>query len=238
MARLILPTLVVLLAGPAPAQMLSPGPLARPHRQLEGDDNCTQCHERGRGTPDRRCLDCHKAIARRVKGSHGYHARVAQSKRCSRCHRDHLGRAARLVRWPGGDPEHFLHDRTGFVLRDAHAKLKCRQCHTGERIVDADVRGHSGTWLGLASACRQCHRKEDPHEVQFGARQCSECHDERAWKPSKGFDHRRTDFPLTGGHARVICAKCHVKGRFVNTPKSCEECHRQPHPKATRFENR
>ena len=39
------------------------------------------------------------------------------------------------------------------------------------------------------------------------------------------FDHFSTGFPLTGAHARVDCAACHVSGRFKGTPQQCAACH-------------
>jgi hypothetical protein len=53
--------------------------------------------------------------------------------------------------------------------------------------------------------------------------------------PPSTFDHdKRTQFPLTGGHANVECGKCHtlqreVEGKLVlfykPTPKNCADCH-------------
>ena len=49
------------------------------------------------------------------------------------------------------------------------------------------------------------------------------------------FDHdKRTQFPLTGGHANVGCPMCHTLQRDVQgkpvlfykpTPKNCADCH-------------
>jgi hypothetical protein len=55
------------------------------------------------------------------------------------------------------------------------------------------------------------------------------------------FDHFPTGFPLTGTHASVPCASCHVNGRFENTPTRCVGCHNtmtapgvpQSHPRTT-----
>jgi hypothetical protein len=55
------------------------------------------------------------------------------------------------------------------------------------------------------------------------------------------FNHFSTGFPLTGTHAGVPCASCHVNGRFKNTPTQCIGCHNtmtapgepQSHPKTT-----
>ena len=41
----------------------------------------------------------------------------------------------------------------------------------------------------------------------------------------QSFDHFQTGFPLTGAHASVECASCHVGGKFVGTPRVCADCH-------------
>jgi hypothetical protein len=66
---------------------------------------------------------------------------------------------------------------------------------------------------------------------------CEACHTVGSWREIT-FDHARTGYPLSGGHARVACAPCHLqKGgagspaglRFAGLQKSCESCHRDPH---------
>jgi len=55
------------------------------------------------------------------------------------------------------------------------------------------------------------------------------------------FNHFLTGFALTGTHAAVPCASCHVNGRFENTPTRCVACHNtmtapgapQSHPRTT-----
>jgi hypothetical protein len=58
---------------------------------------------------------------------------------------------------------------------------------------------------------------------------------------TSSFNHSLTGFPLTGTHASVACASCHVNGRMKNTPTQCIGCHNtmtapgepQSHPKTT-----
>ncbi len=63
---------------------------------------------------------------------------------------------------------------------------------------------------------------------------------------TSSFNHTLTGFPLTGTHASVACASCHVNGRMKNTPTQCIGCHNtmtapgepQSHPRTTnRCEN-
>lgn len=221
-------------ASAAQAQVLSPGPLARDHAELDRDDRCDRCHEAGRGTPDGLCVECHRPIGQRISAGRGFHGKAGRTG-CAGCHREHLGVEAPLVRWPGGSPEAFPHERAGFALRGAHADVKCRDCHTAARIVDADVRSLAETWLGLSATCNGCHRDDDPHRRQFGDRACSACHGDTDWKPLVGFDHGRTKFPLRGKHERVECAKCHADSKWAGAPTACGDCHRNPHPAATKF---
>src|SRR5690349_676609 len=44
---------------------ISPGPLSKAHRTLDGATQCNSCHQFGASTPTFKCLDCHKEIAQR-----------------------------------------------------------------------------------------------------------------------------------------------------------------------------
>ncbi len=108
----------------------------------------------------------------------------------------------------------FPHDRTGFVLKDAHQSLSCKQCHPRnfkDRVPDQ---------------CAGCHH--DVHAMEFG-RRCEGCHDERTWKTSFTVDaHRSTNFPLLGRHALIPCSECHPQARersFSRAAMTCVQCH-------------
>ena len=60
---------------------------------------------------------------------------------------------------------------------------------------------------------------------------CQNCHTDRAW-PRATFDHDLSRFPLTGAHAGVECARCHVGGRFAGTPTECVSCHQDDYNRA------
>jgi hypothetical protein len=60
------------------------------------------------------------------------------------------------------------------------------------------------------------------------------------------FNHDTTGFPLTGTHAYVPCASCHINARFKTTPTACFGCHNgmtapglasllNGHPKTTNY---
>jgi hypothetical protein len=53
---------------------------------------------------------------------------------------------------------------------------------------------------------------------------CKSCHTAAAWQTVK-FDHKKTDFPLKGGHEKLACKSCHPDTRYKKTPKDCVACH-------------
>ncbi len=243
---LLLAALALLGRGDAWAQV-SPGPLAAPHAALDGATQCFQCHAGGtsRKGMDARCLACHAEIGWMQRASRGTHAKLA-GRECVSCHPDHGGRAFPLVVWDGGAPEKFDHARAGFALAGRHAALACRSCHKPELQKSGAAallrrKDRAASWLGLETTCEKCHA--DPHRGQLGA-QCARCHGQTAWKPAAGFDHAKTAYTLTGGHAKVECAKCHlapqvattkdVKGQPVAQWKplphaDCVSCHKDAH---------
>jgi hypothetical protein len=225
------------IAAPAAAQV-SPGPLARPHRDLEGNANCLRCHAGRKEGMDARCLDCHREIALLRQLGRGYHARTGDAA-CARCHPDHAGEDFELVEWPGvsGTVEQFDHALTGWPLAGRHGELECRDCHrtkyrSGAAAALARVEDPARSWLGLETACVTCHA--DPHEGRLGA-DCAKCHGDDGWKPVTGFDHAATSFPLTGRHVGVACAACHRKDPaaapvYRPVPHAgCAPCHADVH---------
>ena len=223
------------------AQLISPGKLTSAHGQLEGMRNCTQCHElRKPGVQDERCLACHEPLAQRVEADRGYHARVEGE--CASCHKEHFGIGFDMVRF---DSTTFEHREAGFELAGAHTRLTCRDCHTPELITAVDVRvfklehgALNHTFLGLGTTCLSCHRRDDPHEGQFGQSTCTDCHTEEEWTPASGFDHDGARYRLTGEHRQVECESCHASsgaGESRSTQyrpvafSRCTSCHEDYH---------
>jgi hypothetical protein len=245
MAPAITVAVLLLALGPRPAtaQVLSPGKLAEPHAELEGIRNCTRCHRlRNPGVSRDLCLDCHVPLATRIRGGRGFHATLAEPD-CAACHKDHLGEAYAMIRF---DSAGFDHRRTGFVLDGAHADAGCRNCHEPAAVEDPVVRERKSnrgalgrTWLGLPTACADCHAPDDPHGRQFESRPCSDCHDTDSFGDAPGFDHDLSRYRLTGLHRRVDCAGCHREEPEPPIPRlvrfrpvlhgSCATCHEDPH---------
>ncbi|MBZ0114250.1 MAG: hypothetical protein K8J08_17440 [Thermoanaerobaculia bacterium] len=215
---------------------ISPGELSTAHQKLDGSDQCLTCHSSGRGVDQSLCLSCHKVLAARIAAGRGLHSRT-ENTTCERCHIEHHGREFELVWWGEEGMEAFDHSRTGYPLEAGHSAVDCRSCHQSTNIPDpaplrAESIGLERTFLGLDVGCASCHA--DPHGRQFEDTTCATCHEAKAWKPANRFDHRRTEFPLTGLHREVSCSDCH---RVTDEPivyrglaaESCSNCHRDPH---------
>jgi hypothetical protein len=157
------------------------------------------------------CKDCHADP--HPKGASG-------GADCKGCHA--------ATSWKAIDPKGgagFDHDKTGFVLKQAHAKASCTQCHGAKRQV---VGGGTSAGGGKSTnqTCQNCH--PDPHMGRM-AGQCFECHTAVAWQDTQMFEqHRRTRMPLTGKHAVIECGACHRRQGerpFRDLPSDCWGCH-------------
>jgi hypothetical protein len=192
---------------------------------------CAECHKAGLGGrtdkilpfhfEDSTCTACHTDPH---KGE--FKERMAQKRAdgaalgCEACHNTRS--------WI--DVRGFDHSKTKFALLGAHRAATCSECHK------ALPGSHEIQFKGTPKDCQACHT--DPHGSQFAAKdgitKCADCHVDQRWAPST-FDHdKRTQFPLTGGHANVGCPMCHTLEREVEgkpvlfykpTPKKCADCH-------------
>lgn len=230
------------LATNAIAQV-SPGPLSRAHKSLEGVRNCTNCHAGGDHDMDERCLECHAGIGRLIETGNGLHAREGRQE-CAHCHPDHAGEDFALVEWGEGGSKSFDHERAGWTLSGAHAEVDCTECHRTERR-SAAIRlrepdqGAGLDWAGINPSCSNCH--SDQHEGRLGS-DCSSCHNTAKWLDVPDFDHSKTRYALTGRHRTLECLACHQPGLFGATAQAdakrhlapiahaqCASCHRDPH---------
>jgi hypothetical protein len=220
-------------AGSASAQV-SPGPLASAHEELDALTKCFACHSRSE-TMTQRCVACHGEIEWSRRERRGLHAGAAYAE-CATCHPDHAGRGFAMIHWDEGSPDRFRHQRTGYALEGAHARVRCAQCHAvanqkSPAAPKIRMKDRSRSFLGLERACASCHA--DPHAGRFGAT-CETCHRVSAWKEldAAGFDHERTRYPLRGRHAAVACADCHDESRaWGKKPRfdRCDACHVDAH---------
>ena len=190
--------------------LLMPGPVIAGHAKYEQE--CSRCHDRAdRSRQAALCRTCHEPVAVDIAQHKGFHGRLrgAETAQCSACHTEHKGRQADVVKL---ETASFPHAQTDFPLQGAHATVACAACHlAGRKHREA------------ASACIDCHKKEEPHEGKLG-RDCAGCHEAGSWTRVR-FDHAKTRFALTGKHEQAACAACHMGNRYKDTPTQCAACH-------------
>lgn len=195
--------------------LVSPGRLSRAHASLEGIGNCLKCHSAGQRVAADKCLVCHQPIAERIAQKRGVHRQVTTD--CIACHVEHAGIDAELRPF---DQRRFNHaTETRFALDGLHAPVEgsCGSCHK------------TRSFLQAGASCASCHT--DVHKGTLGTR-CDTCHatSVRFAEARERFEHTRTAFPLTGGHARVECASCHRRTGYKGIAfASCSDCHTSPH---------
>ncbi len=210
--------LLLVPAGAAEAQLgalLSPGRLAKAHAALEGVTNCLQCHSAGRQVAADKCLSCHQPVADRMARKVGVHRNVTTD--CVTCHVEHAGADAELRPFDTANFNHRV--ETGYALDGLHAPLaqQCASCHK------------TRSFLSVSTSCASCHT--DTHKGSLGAN-CATCHSTavRFTQATSGFNHTLTAYPLTGAHATVACASCHVNKVYKGVAfASCANCHQNPH---------
>ena len=190
-------------------------PLIGAHAAVE----CDSCHKQfaagvfaGLSTT---CYSCHQA---QYQNATPNHQALGFPPTCQECH-------SSFDTWLGAKFDHAKF--TGFPLTGVHATLDCTACHAG------------GRYKGTPASCYNCHSKEftatkDPNHVQAGfPHDCAVCHSTATWA-NASFDHGLfTKFPLTGVHATLACASCHINGRYAGTPADCASCHIADYNKTT-----
>ena len=121
--------------------------------------SCKKCHETARyKDAPRDCYGCHKKDDKH---------KLKFGVKCESCHNTRS--------WDLWSYDHNA--RTSFRLDGAHRKVACETCHK-----EPAPRGKDTAVLG--SSCIGCHRNEDVHDGQFGAR-CEQCHTTDNWKNFK-----------------------------------------------------
>lgn len=212
-----------LVPRPSGAQFLSPGKLAAAHAEIDGDASCSECHSTGKRIDANACLGCHDDLAAQIRRQAGLHGREYRGQDCGGCHVEHLGRNAKLIRWPGGAPARFDHRQSGWSLEGAHASVRCDDCHKVR-----NRRGNS-TYLGLQTECVSCH--EDPHKGRFDEAACTSCHNQTDWSQVTNVRKNHPGLSLAAGHAKTKCEACHDQGNVVapSSGAECVACHAQVH---------
>lgn len=201
------------------------------------------------GHVDVKCESCHKEkrIHSATKKPTNYPTYLGASTKCISCHTNihqssdpsfqDCTKCHNTDDWKKQKSKlRFNHNReTEFPLVGAHQKVECFDCHKKK------------IWAPVAhKSCTNCHA--DPHNGTLG-QNCLGCHTNTSWKLNAagsgaaaksstvvgpgakgGFDHQRTNFPLTGAHIKVGCQTCHGPkiGKMSNF-EQCNGCHNNPH---------
>ena len=135
------------------------------------------------------------------------------------------------------DVSRFDHDtESRFPLNGGHAKVACGKCHFQKVKIAGKL---EILYRPLSMECESCHT--DVHLGQFqgtAKSRCVDCHTVKTWKVTR-FVHRPpfTRYTLTGAHAKLKCAACHVPirvdghqaVRYRPLPSKCEGCHADFH---------
>ncbi|MGQ8335027.1 hypothetical protein ACUNWD_00635 [Sunxiuqinia sp. A32] len=182
------------------------------------------------------CRRCHK----------GSYTEPIAHNRCSSCHADyHKGQFIENGVKPdceechtvdGFTPSFFTvekHNKGNFKLEASHLATPCFACHQKEN--------ERWEFRNVGKQCVDCH--ENIHqgfisEKYIPENRCETCHNIEAWN-QVSFDHRKTNFNLTGKHAETNCRECHFalidemnfSQKFKDLSVKCESCHADVHRK-------
>lgn len=164
------------------------------------------------------CEKCHKKKTMKFPGGFGEAVLFKPMlKSCDSCHEDfHRGQLGSDCGKCHGletfkQVKGFDHEKTRFSLKGFHADVACIKCHPRTLIQLEGKKVETMKFKPLDMACLDCHR---------------------------GFDHSKTEFPLTGKHMALKCDLCHNE-KSPNTAKTrktthivldCSMCHPSPHP--------
>lgn len=165
------------------------------------DTACTDCHLNARTAEDLQAVPSACIACHQEEDIH--EGRLGEE--CASCHSQDS--------WQDADFDHSL---TAFPLIGGHTPLACEDCHVDRQ------------WTNIPIACAACHQKDDVHEGRLG-QDCESCHWATTWDDliDPEFDHNRTRFRLTGGHADVLCQDCHLGGQVTGVSMACASCHQK-----------
>lgn len=167
---------------------------------------CVQCHTNNNYvTTSADCFGCHQKDF--ISTADPPHQAGGYPTNCALCHTT-----------SGWTPSSFDHN-TAFPLTGAHAAVACSQCHV------------NNNYVSLPTDCFGCHSTDfnnsnNPSHVSLSLpHTCGTCHTTSDWLNAK-FDHSAyAHYPLTGAHASVPCAQCHMNNNYASTSSDCYSCH-------------
>jgi len=167
---------------------------------------CAQCHVNNNYSLNSpACINCHQTDYNGTNNPP--HAAAGFPTTCDTCHT--------TTDWTGAT---FNHATTGFALTGFHTTLQCTQCHV------------NNNYSLNSAACINCHQTDyngansPPHKASGFPTDCTVCHSTTNWT-SATFNHATTGFALTGFHATMQCAQCHVNNNYSLNSAACINCH-------------
>ncbi|MBK9980060.1 MAG: hypothetical protein IPP20_19475 [Gemmatimonadetes bacterium] len=157
------------------------------------------------------CASCHQDVH---KGEFG--------TQCARCHTARtFNDRAQMAQ---------VHQTGRFPLRGGHATVSCESCHTPARNGQLQFVNRPATCIGCHAATMRAVKSPD-HQAAAFSQNCSSCHTLISWDNAT-FDHSKTRFPLTLGHAGRTCASCHADKVYHDKPMACVSCHTKDYQRA------
>jgi len=180
--------------------------------------DCRACHKNRYTDPLKygQCVDCHKDYHNRQFEKNG------KSPDCSQCHS-----VKGFEQFSYSIEEH---NRSTFPLRGSHLAIPCNDCHK---------KPDKWSFREIGKDCSDCHKDIHQPFIQskyYPDANCRVCHTESQWS-KVSFDHARTGFTLSGGHARQECRACHISRdtngnisqKFSGLSMNCSDCHLDTH---------
>ena len=187
-----------------PHLMISPGPLVKGHEELATD--CFACHAAWRGAATPRCTECHAVADVGLKTTKG-------------------------VSIPTRTVKVSFHQE--LIEQDCMA---CHSDHQGPKLTKRSRKPFSHALLKVAvkEQCSTCHAAPKDTIHRDLKAQCSQCHDDRAWKPAH-FEHRLLE-PVV----LERCEACHnapTDRLHRRIQGGCQACHRTEAWKPATFDH-
>lgn len=222
---------IIVLIVQYPHTMISPGELATGHQNL--NHNCFACHAPFGGTPNDRCIACHKLaeIGKDASGQSAnkvlFHESLA-SQSCVACHSEHQGLSPEKM--ANGFQHNLLSEKVINNCVDCHAKpadklhqqlsASCKSCHNTDGWNLSVKFDHNMLVAADKNNCAQCHEKPKDALHAASKENCDKCHSTAHWKPAT-FDHNAY-FVLDRDH-NVTCTICHQNNNYAQY--TCYGCH-------------
>ncbi|NWF88128.1 MAG: cytochrome C [Ignavibacteriaceae bacterium] len=177
------------------------------------------------------CSKCHQSVHQNGKKLQIFS--VSKYSSCKSCHRDvhnnkfgnNCESCHNTSSFHSIAQSKFDHNKTAFPLIGKHRLTNCTNCH--KTTLTEKIKHEM---------CIDCHK--DYHNGEFLAvnrnRDCSECHSEIGFTPSKFTieKHNTSKYILSGAHLAVSCKSCHSKNDawfFRNIGTDCIDCHENIH---------